>query len=328
VVAFDLPLDELRAYLPDRNEPPDFDAFWGETLADARRHPVDLELVPVDAGLRTFETFDATFSGYDGQRIKGWLILPAARSGPLPCVVEYIGYGGGRGLLVERLIWASAGYAHFVMDNRGQGANGPVGSTPDLGGEAVDPFYPGFMTRGGLDPRWHFYRRLFTDAVRAVDAVGTLAAVDPARIAAYGRSQGGGIALAVAGLHPGISILLSDVPFLCHYRRATQIVDTEPYAEIPRYLRGHRDKVARVFQTLGYVDAMNFGPRARARALFSVGLMDDVCPPSTVFAAYNHYAGPKEIRTWEFNVHEGGGPFQLTEQVRFLGDAWGQSPRG
>ena len=323
MVAFDLPLDELRMYLPDRQEPSDFEAFWADTLAEARKHEPAVVLKPIDIGLRTVETWDVTFSGYGGHRIKGWLIMPAARTEPLSCVIEYVGYGGGRGLLVERLLWAAAGHAHFVMDNRGQGTDGPVGETPDPDAEGVDPHYPGFMTRGALDPRNHYYRRLFTDAARAVDAVQTLPQIDAGRIAAYGRSQGGGIAIAAAGLHPGISVLLSDVPFLCHYRRATQITDTAPYVEIVRYLKVHREKVDQVFRTLGYFDAMNFAPQAKARALFSVGLMDDICPPSTVFAAYNHYAGPKEIRVWPFNVHEGGGPYQLMDQVRFLKEAFG-----
>ena len=33
---FDLPLDQLQTYKPDRSEPADFDAFWAATLADAR----------------------------------------------------------------------------------------------------------------------------------------------------------------------------------------------------------------------------------------------------------------------------------------------------
>jgi cephalosporin-C deacetylase len=69
----------------------------------------------------------------------------------------------------------------------------------------------------------------------------------------------------------------------------------------------HRDQVEAVFRTLAYFDGMNFAVRAQASALFSVGLMDDICLPSTVFAAYNHYAGPKQIRVWPFNQHEGGG---------------------
>ncbi len=322
MAAFDLPLDQLRAYRPERHEPEDFDAFWAATLAETRARPLDLVLEPVDVGLASNETYDVTFTGFGGARIKGWFIVPRQRSGPVPCVIEYIGYGGGRGLLVERLLWASAGFAHFVMDNRGQGSDGPPGATVDVGADVVNPHFPGFMTMGIHDPHAHYYRRLFSDAVRALDAVRTLPQVDPTRLAAYGRSQGGGISLAVAGLNGDLPLLLCDVPFLCDFRRATSLVDTHPYAEVANYLKMHRDHVDRAFRTLSYFDGMNFAVRARARALFSAGLMDDVTPPSTVFAAYNHYAGQKDIRTYEFNVHEGGGPFQLMTQVRLLHDAW------
>ena len=74
---------------------------------------------------------------------------------------------------------------------------------------------------------------------------------------------------------------MPDVPFLCHYRRATTIIDNAPYSEIARYLQTHRDKVETVFHTLSYFDGMNFATRAQAKALFSVGLMDNICPPST-----------------------------------------------
>lgn len=323
MTAFDLPLEQLEVYRPDRGEPADFDAFWAATLAEAREHPVDVTLARVDTGLRTLETYDVSYRGFGGQRIAAWLVLPAGRrSEPLPAVVEYVGYGGGRGLPVERLTWATAGYAHLVMDNRGQGTWGPVGQTPDAVPE-TDPAHPGYMTRGVLDPATYFYRRLITDAVRAVDAAHEIDDIDPSRITAFGRSQGGGISLAVAGLEPRIGVLLSDIAFLCHFRRATQITEEEPYGEIVRYLRYHRDRVEPVFRTLSYFDGMNFAARARAKALFSAGLMDQTCPPSTVFAAYNHYAGPKEIAVFPFNVHDGGGPHHLTAQIRFLAKAWG-----
>jgi cephalosporin-C deacetylase len=94
---FDLSQDELQHYVPLRREPADFDTFWQETLNAVRQYPLDPRFVPVDYGLRTVESFDVTFNGYAGQPIKGWLLLPVRRSAPLPCVVEYIGYGGGRG---------------------------------------------------------------------------------------------------------------------------------------------------------------------------------------------------------------------------------------
>jgi len=324
---FDQPLEELQTYRPDRGEPGDFDAFWADTLAASRASALNPVFVPVDAGLRTVEVFDVTYSGYAGQRIKAWLLLPAQRPGPAPVVVEYIGYGGGRGFPIDWLLWSGAGYAHLIMDTRGQGSAWRKGDTPDPEFDGGNPHYPGFMTRGVLNRNTYYYRRVFTDAVRAVEAAASHPAVDPGRVAVTGASQGGGIALAVAGLAPAllgnaVKAALPDVPFLCHYRRATEIVDTMPYQEIARYCKVQRDKMAVVFQTLSYFDGVNFAARATARAIFSVAMMDDICPPSTVFAAYNHYFGPKEIRIWPYNNHEGGESYQRLEQMRFLRMLW------
>jgi cephalosporin-C deacetylase len=320
---FDMPLDQLRTYTPARDEPPDFDAFWRETLDEARRHDLAAAFAPLDAGLRTVETLDVTFAGYGGQPIKGWLVLPRERTGPLPCVVEYIGYGGGRGFATDWLLWSAAGYAHFVMDTRGQGSAWSRGDTPDPEPDGSNGHFPGFMTRGVLSPRTYFYRRVFTDAVRAVEAARSHPAVDPACVAVTGGSQGGGISIAAAALAPDVQAAMPDVPFLCHYRRATEITASHPYEEIARYCLTHRDKVDQVFQTLSYFDGVNLAARATARTLFSVGLMDEVCPPSTVYAAYNHWAGPKEIAVYRYNHHEGGGAYQTQEKLRFLRELWG-----
>jgi len=318
---FDLPLEELQTYKPLRIEFSDFDAFWQATLAETRHHPLSASFEPVDYGLRTVESFDVTFAGYGGQPVKGWLLLPRHRSGPLPCVVEYIGYGGGRGFPTDWLLWSAVGFAHLVMDTRGQGSAWLHGDTPDSASGA-NAHHPGFMTDGILDPKTYYYRRVFADAVRAVEAARSHPAVDPTRIAVTGGSQGGGISIAVSGLVRDVAVTMPDVPFLCHYRRATEITDGLPYREIAHYCKVHRDKVETVFRTLSYFDGMNFAVRANAQALFSVGLMDDICPPSTVFAAYNHYAGAKQIRVWPYNQHEGGESYQAVEKVRFLTSLW------
>ncbi|MBN1814623.1 MAG: acetylxylan esterase [Anaerolineae bacterium] len=319
---FDMPLKELETYLPSREEPPDFDAFWETTLSEAREFPLNASFKPVDCGLETLDAFDVTFNGYGGQPIKGWLLLPHQRQEPLPCVVEFIGYGGGRGFATDWLLWASAGFAHLVMDTRGQGSTWQKGDTPDPEPDGSNPHYPGFMTRGVLDPKTYYYRRVFTDGVRAVEAAKANPAVDIERVAATGGSQGGGITLAVGGLEPSAKVIMPDVPFLCHYRRATEIVDTYPYQEIVLFCKTHRDRIDTVFNTLSYFDGVNFAARTKARALFSTGLMDQTCPPSTVFAAYNHFAGPKEIRVWRYNEHEGGGDYQGVEKLTYLRGLW------
>lgn len=317
---FDLPLEELRAYRPEREEPADFDEFWSSTLEEARARRAAHEFVPAHAELRTVEVFDVTFSGHGGHPIKAWLILPRHRSEPLPAVVEYVGYGGGRALPYEWLVWASAGFAHLVMDTRGQGSAWSSGDTADPEPEGSSPQHPGFLTRGVFDPRTYYYRRLITDGLLAIDCVRDHRSVDPDRVLVAGDSQGGGLALAAAGLGSGLAAAVIDVPFLCHFRRAVDLAERAPYLELRAFLAVHRNRVEDVFRTLSYVDGMNFAVRATAPALVSVGLMDDVCPPSTVFAAFNHYAGPKELRVWPYNGHEAGTGYHLQEKLRFLAE--------
>ncbi|RII20320.1 Cephalosporin-C deacetylase [Streptomyces sp. YIM 130001] len=315
---FDLPLDELQEYRPDVPEPEDFDAFWEKTLAEAREHDLDARFERVDIPLAGVDVFDVTFAGFGGHPIKGWLVLPAGAREPLPAVVEYIGYGGGRGLPHMHLLWATAGYAHFVMDTRGQGSsNAAQGDTADPVGSA--PATSGFMTRGIEDPHEYYYRRLYTDAVRAVEAARSHPLVDASRVAAVGGSQGGGVTIAVGGLVPDLVAIAPDVPFLCHFRRSTTLTDRMPYREIGIYLKARRSDHENVYRTLSYFDGVNFAARGRAPALFSAALEDQTCPPSTVFAAFNAYAGrERSMEVYSFNDHEGGGPYQEDVKLRWL----------
>jgi cephalosporin-C deacetylase len=319
---FDMSLEELQAYKPARSEPADFDAFWQNTLEEVRRYPLNAQFERVDFGLRVFETYDVTFAGYGGQPIKGWFIIPAGQKDPLPCVVEYIGYGGGRSFPHDWLMWPAAGYAFLVMDTRGQGSAWRHGDTADLP-DGANPFVPGFMTQGVLDPKTYYYRRVYSDAVRAVEAARSNRAVDASRVAVTGGSQGGAITIAASGLVPDLAAALPDVPFLCHFRRAIGLTDNQPYAEVVRYLSVHRDHLETVFNTLDYFDGVNFAARSQVPALYSTAMMDQTCPPSTVFAAYNHLNAPKDIKVYRFNQHDGGGPHHAVEKVRYLNALWG-----
>jgi len=321
VPRLDLPLADLETYRPEVAEPADFDAFWHRTLAEARRFDAAPTLTRVDSPLSEVEVYDVTFPGFGGDPIKAWFLVPAERPGSeqtrLPTVVEYNGYGGGRGFPHERLAWVASGYAYLFMDTRGQGSVwGSGGDTADPHGSG--PATPGFMTRGIQSPDDYYYRRVFTDAVRAIDAVRTLDRVDPERVAVCGGSQGGGIALAAAGLTQGLIGAMPEVPFLCHFERAVGMTDNDPYHEVVRYLSVHRDLVEQTFATLAYFDGVNFAKRATAPAIFSVGLLDPICPPSTVFAARNHYAADAEIEVYPFNEHEGGQGYHFERQAAWL----------
>ena len=316
----DLPYGELVDYRPELTAPADFDGFWERTLAEARAHGGEPALTRVtDTPLTTVDVFDVRFPGWNGEPVAAWLLLPRGATGPLPAIVKFLGYSGGRGLPTDHLLPPSAGYAHLVVDSRGQGHD-----TPDRGEGTGTQWVEGFMTRGIEDPHAHYYRRLITDCVRAVDAAAALPQIDPARIVVTGISQGGGLTIAVAGLAPElVAAAMPDVPFLCHYRRGADISGEGPYVEIAEYLRRHsRNAVERTFDTLGYFDGVHFAPRATVPALFSVGLMDPICPPSTVYAAYHRYAGANDMTVWQFADHGGGygsNPGVQLEWLRKLG---------
>jgi cephalosporin-C deacetylase len=317
VALFDLPLDQLERYRPTVPEPEDFDTFWRESLAgDAAL----IEVEPVRTDLCLVDTWDVAFTGFGGAPIRAWYTRPARVPDELPAVVEFLGYGRGRGLPHERLTWAAASYAHLLMDSRGQGDQyGCGGDTPDPHGGASGG--PGPVTRGIRDPHDYYYRRLIVDAVRAVGAVRALPGVAADRVVAAGNSQGGGLALAVAGLVPDLFAVLVSAPFLCHVGRAVEITDAAPYSEIVTYLSVHREAWDAVRRTLSYVDGVNFARRGRAPAHFATGLRDTVCPPSTVFAAYNHYGGAdRTMHVYPFNHHEGGEAVHAGRQLRWLAE--------
>ena len=315
----DLPLAELRNYVPEIAEPANFAEFWASQMESARAHDAEASFAVADSRIRHADVFDVTFPGHGGDPIKGWFIDPRQSDAGAAVIVEFIGYGGGRGDPFDWLNWSCAGHPHLIVDTRGQGGRWRSADTPDLGDDGA-PSTPGFLTRGIASPHSHYYTRLFVDAARAVDAIRGYDRVAGRPVVTTGGSQGGGLAIAAAHLAGDLAATMPDVPFLAHFRRAVEVTDSDPYVELAYYCKVHRDKTEQAFATLSFIDVANHGKRIGAPALFSVGLADTITPPSTVFSAYNHYAGPKDIAVYQFSGHEGGGTGHFLAQLDFLRD--------
>jgi cephalosporin-C deacetylase len=313
----DMSLSQLRDYSPELTAEADFDSFWEEAKALSQKTPLDAKVRLVeDHPLKSVRIYDVVFQGSDGTPIHGWYVTPAGehQAGSLPVLVKYHGYSGNRGYPNDLLQWASMGLAAFAIDVRGQG-----GLTPDL---AVYPqgASPGWMTLGILEPASYYYKQVYLDCLRALDFVCSREEVDASRIVVYGGSQGGGLAIAAAGLDARPKLVLPVFPFLCHFRRSVEIHATGPYAEIKNWFRRfdpehlHEEQV---YRTLSYFDGMNLASRIKAKTLMAITLQDTTCPPSTCFAAFNHLGGDKELKLYHDYSHEAL-PFHEEAMMRFV----------
>ena len=72
--------------------------FWTDTLAEARSHDLALTREPYENKLALIDTDDLSYAGFGGTTgaRRGCTGRPERR-GPLPTVVQYHGYSGGRG---------------------------------------------------------------------------------------------------------------------------------------------------------------------------------------------------------------------------------------
>src|SRR5580704_11627714 len=289
---YDLPEEQLKDYRTGTQEPAELDRWWRERLDRARAVAREPVLTRYEAGTYApVEVYDTEFSGAAGDRIRAWYLRPAG--GPdlsAPVAVKFIGYGGGRGRPSEHALLPALGYALLVMDTRGQGGRWSTGATGDhADGWHAGPENAKVMTRGIARPEDYYFTRLFTGA---------------ARVAVTGASQGGGLALAAAALVPErVAVCHADVPFLCDIQRAITLAPQPPYTEVPEFLAHQVDLVPAALDTLRYVDCALLARRITARCLLSVGLMDTICPPSTVFAAYNEITAGKDISVHPFTGH-------------------------
>jgi cephalosporin-C deacetylase len=313
----DLSLAEALALRPELPEPADLDAFWARTLRETAGSPDGPSFTRTDNGLVHVTTYDVTVPGFAGQPVRGWLHLPAGAVEPLGCVVEFLGYGRGRGLPHEQLLWSTADTPISSWTPVDRAGRRPEVTHPTRA-RSSGP-YPGSSRGASKAPR--------TTTTGGCSPTRCAASKPPGRTRRSirtGSSSPG--SAAVAGLVPDLAGVMPDVPFLCDFRRGARIAPSPPYTEIAEYLKLHRDRTETVFTTLSYFDAALLAKRATAPALFSIAMMDDICPPSTCFAAYHQYAGRKDVRVYEFNGHEGGGGHHERAQLAWLRELFGATP--
>jgi cephalosporin-C deacetylase len=304
---FDLPLAELHRYEGRNPRPSDFDAYWERGLADLAATDPAPEFVPHALNAPFAECFHLYFTGVGGARVHAKYLRPRGATAPHPAVLMFHGYTGSSGDWSDKLAYVARGFSVAALDCRGQG-----GLSEDLGG-VTGTTMRGHIIRGLDDalagrPEKLLFRQIFLDTAQLARVVLALPEVDADRVGATGASQGGALTLACAALEPRIRRAAPVFPFLCDYRRVWEMdLAQNAYEELRLYFRNHdprHERAEEVWTALGYVDNQHLASRIRARVLMPVGLMDQICPPSTQFAAYNRIPGEKDLLIYPDFGHE------------------------
>ncbi|MBN1555062.1 MAG: acetylxylan esterase [Phycisphaerae bacterium] len=299
----DMPLEQLKTYQGRNPRPADFDEFWDKGLAEMRAMDSQVEIIPSGFETPFAVCGDLYFTGVGGARVHARLIQPVDAPGPHPAVVIFHGYSGSCGDWIDKLPYAAMGYTVAALDCRGQG-----GLSEDVGG-VVGNTLNGHIIRGLDGPAEKMlFRRIYLDTAQLARIVMDMPDVDETRVGAFGGSQGGGLTLACAALEPRIKRAAPVFPFLCDYRRVWEMdLAKHAYEELRAYFRKFdplHEREDEIFTKLGYIDAQHLAPRIRAEVYMAVGLMDDICPPSTQFAAYNKITSKKSLEIYPDFGHE------------------------
>lgn len=300
----DMPLSELKEYKGTNPKPRDFDSYWETSVKEMHDIDPKIEIKPAALKSPVAECYDMYFTGAHGARIHARLLKPKNICGKCPAIVTFHGYGCVCEDWYSLLTWAASGFVVAAMDCRGQG-----GISQDVGGHDGNTLN-GHIIRGldNVDPKMLLYRDIFLDTAELADIIMSMPEVDENRVAAYGGSQGGGLTIACAALELRIKLAGVMYPFLSDYMRAWKTDMTEyAYAEVKQYFRNfdpRHEREKEIFTKLGYIDVHHLAPKIKAEVKMFTALMDNVCPPSTQFAAYNNMTCKKDLVVYPDFGHE------------------------
>lgn len=301
----DMPLKELKKFKGLNERPSDIDEYWDRAVSEMEALGTGFELIPSSFHPSNADCFDLYFIGIGGARIHSQLILPKKIEGNIPAVVMFHGYTGDCGSFSSKLNYTNEGFVVAALDCRGQG-----GKSEDIIPVKGNTFH-GQIIRGldDPDPDKLYFRNVFLDCAQLVRIVMSLPYVDGTRVGITGGSQGGGLTLACAALTPDLNRAAPLFPFLCDYRRVWEMdLAVAAYAELKDYFRHfdpRHERESEIFTKLGYIDNQHIAHRTKCKVKMFTGLMDNICPPSSQFAAYNKITSEKEVVIYPDFGHEG-----------------------
>lgn len=277
---------------PTTTLPPDFEEFWREAKAELAKVPVKpvLTLMP-ERCTDKVDVYHVSIDNVKG-KIYGILCKPKTE-GKYPAILHVPGAG-------IRPYYGDVGNAEKGIITFQIGIHGiPVN---------LDQSVYDNLRYGALDNYWvsnlddkdnYYFKRVYLGCVRAVDFIESLDSFNGEDIAVTGGSQGGALSIITAGLDDRIDYLaafypaLSDLTGYLHNRAGGW----------PHMFRNEFTNKPEKIETSKYFDVVNFARYVKVPGWYSWGYNDNVCPPTSMYAAYNVIQAPKELRIFQETQH-------------------------
>lgn len=287
---------DITKIQPTVEKPADFEQFWSANIAELAKLPLDAKftLLPERSSSKT-NAYHVSCQGYGGSRIYGMLAVPKA-PGKYPAVLQVP--GAGIRPYAPDLELADKGVIVFTIGIHGIPVNMDLQVYNDLvNGGLKSYFY------FNLDDRdKNYYKRVYTNVVRANDLLVSLPEYDGKTLAVMGGSQGGALTVVTAALDKRVKYMAALYPAL---------------ADLTGYLKGRAGGWPHMFSeghpwnpqsdkaktALAYYDVVNFSRQVNIEGYYSWGFNDETCPPTSFYAAYNVVNAPKQAKIFHDTGH-------------------------
>ncbi|MDM8337738.1 acetylxylan esterase [Mediterranea massiliensis] len=277
--------EELR---PVSQLPDDFLKFWETTLANARQTPLNptMTLLP-ERCTETSNVYEVSFQTKAwGGRMFGILSVPKAE-GTYPALLRVPGagvrpYSGDTYLAPGKVIVLEVGI-HGIPVTMQQSVY------DNLAAGALNGYWN--FCRDNRDQ--NYYNRVIVGALRAVDFICSLPQFNGKALGVTGSSQGGALSVITAALDSRVTFFGTVHPALCDHEAFLK----KRAGGWPHYYY-QAEPTDKELKALRYYDTANFARCLKAIGWFSWGYNDEVCPPTSMYAAYNAVTAPKELHLY------------------------------
>ena len=276
-------------YEPQRIEattqmPEDFAAFWEAGTKALAVIPLDLREEKIPAYDNAKHTASIiSVANLDGRR--SWALVTVPLSpGPHPIIIMV---PGANPLAPQFPLMEYASRAITVHISVH-----PYHPLAALKDDSLLKPYNWYPMHGAPDREHYYFYYAILGASRLIDWAAARPEYDQKHMVISGGSQGGAFALFMTGLNPHITAAAADKPALCDHSAYTAGRRPSWPGLVPQNLPEQQEAYLNMSR---YFDGVNFARRITVPTLFAVGFLDSVCPPGTVYAAYNSVPGEKKM---------------------------------